>query len=126
MDFNAYAGQRVLYKINGHNWKVGTLVDAGLEEEGLYFCIHDLEDDNYDISTSINNIFFNARKLDDWEKESYLFEKQEFLNYVAENDLHPQTQPAYISDGEYIYYLVAKFNANWLNKQPFKYVYCEV
>lgn len=123
MEFNAYAGQRVLYKINGHNWKVGTLVDASFEEEGLYFSIHDLDNENYNISVPINNIFFNARKLEDWET-AYIYSKEHFLELIENEEVSSKNNEAWMSDGEYAYYTIGKWNKNWITKQPFKYIFC--
>lgn len=125
MGFNAYAGQRVLYKTSEHGWRAGNLVDAGLEENGLYFNIHDIKDDKYDVSTSIDNIFFETRQLEDWELDpeyGTLISKEEFIEDIKENRVIAAEGTAYMSDGKYQYYAVPRLNENWLNKQPFDYV----
>ena len=124
MEFNAYAGQRVLYKTKEHGWQVGELFGTNLKEDGLYFYVHKLND-ACNTTVPIENIFFDTRKLEDWELEpgyGILIRKEDFIEDIKEGRVSASEGTAYMSDGEYQYYSVPRLNENWLNKQPFDYV----
>ena len=38
------------------------------------------------------------------------------------DDFEKNLESAWVSDGEYYYYPVTKFNENWIRKQPFEYI----
>lgn len=120
METNIYKGQRVLFKAIG-GWQAGTLDSTVLNADGLYFNIINLN--NETVQVRIENIFFNARILEDWE-EDYLYNVEDFFQKIADGDITSQTHSAWMSDGEYAYYSVAKWSRNWINKQPFKYILC--
>lgn len=116
-----YMGMRVLFK-NGHGWEVGELQSAALTDE-LTFSIIDVEGKEVKWITA-DNIFFNARYLEGWEKD-YLYTKESFILGIKAEQFTQNMRSAWMSDGEYVYYSVARWNENWINKQPFKYVLCE-
>ena len=116
-----YAGMRVLFK-NGHGWEVGELHSATLTDE-LTFSVINIEGEEIKWITA-DNIFFNTRFLEPWE-QSYVMTKDEFLQKVEDEEIIPQANSAWMSDGEYAYYSVGRWNENWINKQPFEYVLCE-
>ena len=69
----------------------------------------------------ISQIYTDAKKLDDWMKDS-LLTKEEYIQIIHGEDFHRTIESAWVSDGEYYYYPVSKFNDNWIMKQPFEYI----
>ena len=81
---NIYAGQRVLYKVNNSAWRVGNLITNGafLGEDGLRFMVQDPDGEKTDMGIPVSNLFFEAEKLQDWEKDpsnDIIYTKQELL-----------------------------------------------
>lgn len=127
MDFNAYAGQRILYKGKEQSWRAGYLVRDGvhLNDDGLNFNVIDGENGNIECAIKIKNIFFNARELTDWETDPYegvLIPKEQFIDDIENENLKDSDGEAFVSDGKYVYYSIPRLNANWIRKQPFDYV----
>jgi len=120
MNKTIHANMRVLYKENGQ-WKIGTLQagDALIDEKGLFLPIVDKE--SY---VDFNDIFFDAIPVEDWHKKysEYFMTKKEYIEYIQSDEFDKQIENAYVSDGEYAYYRVNKFNETWLMKQPFEYI----
>ena len=124
---NIYAGQRVLYKVNDSSWRVGNLITNGafLGEDGLRFMVQDPDGEKTDMGIPVSNLFFEAEKLQDWEKDSsngIIYTKQEFIDYINDEEFDARLGEAFVSDGEYKYYRVAHFNEGWINRQPFEYI----
>lgn len=122
METNIYKGQRVLYK-NNSNWKIGNLVAANLKEDDLYFTVKNIN--GIEESATLENLFLNARELDDWEKDpdvGTLITKENFIKDIEEGLVNASDGTAYVSDGIYQYYNIPKLHANWIKKQPFDYV----
>lgn len=120
MEFDIHAGKRVLYKVNGH-WNVGQL-EAGaavLDKNGLYLPIVNRQD-----YVNINDIFFDAVPVNDYIKDykEYFMTREEYIQFIESEDFVKNIENAYVSDGEYMYYPVSKYNKNWIEKQPFKYI----
>ena len=134
MELNIRAGMRVLYKHNNSNWLIGRLRPgaAVMTDNGLYLYVWtndtvaegDKDEDEYVASVNINDIFFDAVKLDDWIKDypQYFMTKEDYIKLTQEEDFDRQRENAYVSDGEYMYYPVSKFSKSWIEKQPFDYV----
>lgn len=74
----------------------------------------------------INDIFLEATELDGWIKDypDIFMPKQDYIALVERDDetFVKAIERAYVSDGEYYYYPVTKFNRAWLEKQPFDYI----
>lgn len=124
MEINIRAGMRVLYKQGSNNWMVGTIMTgiAEVNEQGLWIPIIPLKSEEDEVHhVEINNIFFDATPLDNWMKER-LIPKEVYIRYVKGEDFDKHTENAWVSDGEYYYYPISKFNEIWINKQPFDYV----
>ena len=130
MTFNIHAGQRVLYKHNGQ-WEVGELTNQlrpELTAEGLFLFVIPEEyigkpESPHFHDAEINDIFFDAQPVEDWMRiYKNLVTKDEYLDIIESDDFDRATEHAYVSDGEYYYYAVNKYTANWLNKQPFDYI----
>lgn len=138
MNLNIHAGMRVLYKKNNSNWMIGELGygNACINKNGLYLPvfdqsefkkIHSMEwdwDEAEQVLTNINYIFFDAIKLEDWIKDyhQYFMTKEEYIKFIESEEFDKRTENAYVSDGEYRYYPVSKYNKAWIEKQPFDYV----
>ena len=138
MDFNIRAGMRVLYKHNNSNWLVGEIKSGAalIDEQGLFLPIWtkdgidnnvslgDYNEDEYTVMANINDIFFDAFKLEDWIKDypKYFMTKEEYLKFLDTDDFERGLENAWVSDGEYGYYPVSKYNRTWIEKQPFKYI----
>lgn len=135
MDNKIRAGMRVLYKYNNSNWLVGeTAIGTGiLNQNGLFIPISSKEEiekayaegytwDQLDpILININDIFFDAIKLDDWMKDN-LVRKEDYVKIIQEEDFEKNLENAWFSDGEYYYYPVSKFSESWIMRQPLDYV----
>ena len=127
MELNIHAGMRVLYKKNGSNWLIGEMGggNASITEHGLFLPIWSINKEETDCTLiNINDIFFDAVKLDDWVKDypQYYMTKEEYIKLTQEEDFDRQRENAYVTDGEYIYYPVSKFSKSWIEKQPFDYI----
>lgn len=118
-----YRGMRVLFK-EGHGWEVGELNAAELGEFELTFSVVDI-DGNEHKNIQADKIFFNSRYLELWEQQNCLYTKEEFILCIKAEQLSAATHNAWMSDGEYVYYSVGRWNENWINKQPLEYVLCE-
>ena len=70
----------------------------------------------------IHNIFTDSVKLDDWMRD-YLITKEEYIKIVESEDFEKNLERAWVSDGEYYYYPITKFNESWIMKQPFRYIF---
>ena len=124
MDINLRAGQRVLYKKNG-GWRVGTLPPGSmnLTTEGLFANVYDINEQRFEKNVNVNNLFLNGIELEDWAKSpEYCIPKDKFIEYMHTDEFIQERHTAFVSDGEYAYYPVNKFNENWINKQPFEYI----
>lgn len=132
MEFNIHVGKRVLYKHN-NQWEVGVLTEVHntkLTEKGLYLSIIpkefiDMPEDKvpYMHDAEINDIFLDAQPVEDWMKQyHYLMTKEEYIEFIESDDFEYDNGHAWVSDGEYYYYPISKYNANWILKQPFNYV----
>ena len=130
MELNIRAGKRVLYKDGKSSWLVGILDygNAELNTQGLYLPIIPIEFANmqaddipYIQYAEINQVFLEAVELEDWMK-SNLLTKEEYIKIINEEDFERALENAWVSDGEYYYYPVSKFNENWIMKQPFDYI----
>lgn len=127
---NIHAGQRVLYKHNGQ-WNVGKLsnqMPPELTEKGLFVFVipkdyMDAEEVPYLHDAEINNLYLDAKPVEDWMAEYHqLITMDEYVEFVNSEDFDKNAEDAYVSDGEYYYYSISKFNEQWLRKQPFAYV----
>jgi hypothetical protein len=123
MESNIRAGMRVLYKQGNSNWMIGTIMrgSAEINEQGLWIPILP-KDTNEEVHyAEISQIFFDATKLDNWMKDR-LIPKANYIEYIKGEDFDRHTESAWVSDGEYYYYPISKFNEIWINKQPFNFV----
>lgn len=127
---NIHAGQRVLYKHNGQ-WNVGKLTNQmppELTEKGLSVFVipkdyMDAEEVPYLHDAEINNLYLDAKPVEDWMAEYHqLITMDEYVEFVNSEDFDKNAEDAYVSDGEYYYYSISKFNEQWLRKQPFAYI----
>ena len=127
---NIHAGQRVLYKHNGQ-WNVGKLsnqMPPELTEKGLFVFVipkdyMDVEEVPYLHDAEINNLYLDAKPVEDWMAEYHqLITMDEYVEFVNSEDFDKNAEDAYVSDGEYYYYSISKFNEQWLRKQPFAYI----
>lgn len=117
------AGMRVLYKQGNSNWLIGTIVvgSAEINNNGLYIPIKPKDSDDELNYVEINQIFFDAIKLDDWMKDN-LVQKEDYVKIIQQEDFEKNLENAWFSDGEYYYYPVSKFSESWIMRQPFDYV----
>lgn len=127
---NIHAGQRVLYKHNGQ-WNVGKLTNQmppELTEKGLFVFVipkeyMDAEEVPYLHDAEINNLYLDAKPVENWMAEYHqLITMDEYIEFVNSEDFDKNAEDAYVSDGEYYYYSISKFNEQWLRKQPFAYI----
>ena len=123
MENKIHAGMRVLYKQGGNNWKIGTVMfgTAEVNDLGVWIPIDPKDIDEEIHFAEINNIYTDAVPVEDWMKDS-LLTKEEYVKVTQEEDFHRSTEVAWVSDGEYYYYPVSKFNESWIMKQPFDYI----
>jgi hypothetical protein len=126
MKLDIYAGKRVLYKHNGQ-WAAGTILDgtALINKEGLLIPVIPTKQANECVMyIDINDIFLDAVPLDEWTKQykEYFMTKDEYIQLIEAEDFEKNLEEAYVSDGEYIYYPVNKYNKTWITKQPFDYI----
>jgi len=128
MDFNIRAGMRVLYKQGNSNWMIGTIHNGNAEinKQGLWIPIVPIgttwEDEIH--YSEINQIFWDAFKLDDWIKDypKYFMSKEDYIKFIESDEFDKRLENACVSDGEYGYYPVSKYSRQWLEKQPFDYI----
>lgn len=130
MEIKIHAGQRVLYKHEGQ-WNVGKLTNQmppELTEKGLFVFVipkdyMDAEKVPYLHDAEINNLYLDAKPVEDWMAEYHqLITMDEYVEFVNSEDFDKNAEDAYVSDGEYYYYSISKFNEQWLRKQPFAYI----
>lgn len=133
MELNIRAGMRVLYK-HDNKWNIGELAysqNTVVNEKGLFLYIIPKEfigmpekDIPYLHDAEINDIFFEAHIVDEaWKDYNILLKKDEYIKIIEEEESFIKSiEKAYVSDGEYYYYPITKFNRTWLEKQPFDYV----
>lgn len=125
MELNICAGMRVLYKQGSSNWMVGDIMqgNAEINEQGIWLpIIPKGKTANEEIHyAEINQIFLDAMPLDNWMKER-LIPKNKYIEFINGEDFDKHLEQAWVSDGEYYYYPISKYNEIWINKQPFDYV----
>ena len=127
MELNIHAGKRVLYKHNGQ-WTVGTLEESDMHSlTGVGLFLRIIPKDQPDVIhlAEINEIFLDAQPVEDWMKQYHqLMPKEEYIQIVERDDENfvKALEQVYVSDGEYYYYPITKFNRTWIEKQPFDYV----
>lgn len=125
MELDIRAGKRVLYKHCGQ-WAVGTLEESNAQSltgVGLFLRIIPKDEENIVHIAEINEIFFDTHPVEDWMKQYHnLMTKEEYIKFIDSEDFERNTEEAWVSDGEYYYYPITKFTANWIMKQPFDYV----
>lgn len=139
MNIDIHAGMRGLVKING-SWCPCELVeseDTRVTPKGLYLqsLLINMSNDGEDIENEdtidheyceelLQNYFLEAFPIDDWVKEhsKYFMTKEDYITFIEDEDFNRQLENAYVSDGKYGYYSVAKYTRNWIEKQPFKYI----
>ena len=126
MNMKICAGMRVLYKEN-NQWQVGiTAVGiAHVALNGLFIPIIPIpQEDDKQVNKEINDIFFDAFKIEDYIKDykEYFMTKEDYIKFIENEDFDKHLENAYVSDGEYGYYPISKYNRNWIEKQPFDYV----
>lgn len=129
MKIDIRAGKRVLYK-HQNKWCIGELIEgeARLTNKGLYLFILPEEffgrEPSYCHDAEINDIYFDAVELSELEKRNteMFMTKEKYIEFVESEDFIAGIEHAWVSDGEYYYYPVNKFNKIWLEKQPFKYI----
>ena len=138
MELNIRAGMRVLYKKNNSNWLVGQvnpgngiinengifipiLTQKGIEQKGATKDTYTWDEEPEYVMINVNDIYADAHPLEDWMKDT-LITKEEYINIIHGEDFHRTIESAWVSDGEYYYYPVSKFNDNWIAKQPFDYI----
>ena len=130
METKVHAGQRVLYKDGNSGWLVGIVKQghAEVNEQGVWIPIIplrfiDMEEDNipYIQYAEISTLFTDGHPLDEWMK-SALLDKEEYIQLIKSENFERALESAWVSDGEYYYYPVSKFNETWISKQPFNYI----
>ena len=129
MKIDIHAGKRVLYK-DGGNWNIGKIAPASakVNSYGLWLAIipkeyFDKPDEEIQYA-EVNNVFLEAVELDPYIKEykDYFMTKEEYCDWVEQEDFVKAAELAYVSDGEFVYYPVSRYTRNWIEKQPFDYV----
>ena len=137
MEKNIHAGMRVLYKTNNSNWLIGEVGSGSaiINENGLFLPILPKElfaqakeytwDEPEIPKIDITDIFFDAFPIDEYIKDykEYFMTKEEYIDFINGDDFDRQLENAYVSDGEYGYYPISRYTKNWIEKQPFNYVY---
>ena len=126
MELNIRAGMRVLYKNGNSNWMIGNIVigSAEVNHIGLYLPIKPKDNDEEIHYAEINQIFFDAFKLEDWIKDypKYFMTKEDYIKFIESDEFDKRLENACVSDGEYGYYPVSKYSKAWIEKQPFDYI----
>ena len=124
MELNIRADKRVLYKNGNSGWLVGTVChteNAEVNEQGVWIPIAPIDVEDEVHWAEIHNIFTDGVELEDWMKD-HLLTKEEYIEIIEADDFEKNLEAAWVSDGEYYYYPVTKFNATWIMKQPFQYI----
>ena len=134
METKIRAGQRVLYKDGNSGWLVG-IVDNGnaeVNEQGLWIPIIPLrfadmarEDVPFIQYGELSTLFLDAKEIEDYIKgyNDIFMTKEDYIKIIEEDETFVKAiEQAYVSDGEYYYYPITKFNRGWIEKQPFNYV----
>lgn len=130
MELDIRIGKRVLYKHN-RQWYVGELTNKlspAFTEKGLFLFIIPAEyighsDVPFLHDAEINDIFLESKPVEDWMRQyGYLMTKDEYINFINSEDFNKNIEHSYVSDGEYYYYNINKFNESWIRKQPFDYI----
>lgn len=127
MEINIHAGMRILYKQGNSGWLIGTLQEtksAEVNKQGVWLPIIPKDNEEEIHWAEINNLFLETVPLDSWLKKypDYYMTKEEYIKFIESEDFDKHNENAYVSDGEYVYYRINKFNENWINKQPFDYI----
>ena len=133
MELKLHTGMRVLYKYK-NQWDVGILVETGttkLTEKGLYvsvvpsqFIHMNYEDVPYFHDAEINDLFLDAGLVEEWMKEynDIFMTKEDYVKFIKSDDFVKASERSFVSDGEYYYYPISRYNQAWIMKQPFPYV----
>ena len=134
METKIRAGQRVLYKDGNSGWLVG-IVDNGnaeVNEQGLWIPIIPLrfadmarEDVPFIQYGELSTLFLDAKEIEDYIQgyNDIFMTKEDYIKIIEEDETFVKAiEQAYVSDGEYYYYPITKFNRGWIEKQPFNYV----
>ena len=48
--------------------------------------------------------------------------KEQYIQWIESEEFERNLEHAYVSDGEYVYYPVSKYNKTWIEKQPFEFI----
>lgn len=124
MNLNIHAGMRVLYK-RDNVWTAANLPtgSAELNSKGLWIPIIPVDTDEMEYA-EINSLFLDAFQINEWYKaySDYFMTKEEYINFIESDEFDKQLENAYVSDGDYGYYPVSRYNRNWIEKQPFDYI----
>lgn len=130
MELKIRAGARVLYKDGNSGWLVG-IVDYGKAEVNdfgvwipivpLRFTGLEREDIPYIQYAEINTLFTESQAVEEWMQDA-LVTKEDYIKIIESEDFNKNLESAWVSDGEYFYYPVSKYNATWIRKQPFNYI----
>ena len=126
MNLKIYADMRVLYKHN-NQWNVGTLENSSahtLNEKGLFLRIIPKGETEVVHLAEINDIFLDAQPVEEFWKDykDIFMTKEEYLAFIESEDFSKAIEQSYVSDGEYYYYPISRYNKAWIEKQPFDYV----
>jgi len=130
MELDIHEGKRVLYRHNGQ-WNVGELTEAHmtkLTKDGLYLSIIPKESIGKEKpilhDAEFNDLFLDAKPIEDyWRDYKDIFmTKEEYIKFIESENFVKTAEHAYVSDGEYYYYPISKYNKTWIEKQPFDYV----
>jgi len=129
MNLRIRAGKRILYKQGNSNWLIGDIAHgtAEVNELGLYIPVvpkGKTPEEEIDF-VEIDQTYIDAEPLDVRYKEySDLFmTKEDYIKLIeGDEEFRAAVEHAYVSDGEYIYYRLTKFNRQYIEKQPFDYV----
>ena len=124
MELDIRAEKRVLYKTGNSGWLVGTVCyteNAEVDERGVWIPIVPLNATGEPDFVEIHNLYTDGVELEDWMKDN-LLSKEEYIKIIEDDNFEKNLEAAWVSDGEYYYYPITKFNANWIMKQPFQYI----
>lgn len=120
MKVDIYAGKRILYK-SDKQWRAGEIMPdpPQVTDKGLFLVVGSPKE-----YVEVNDLFLDAIPLEEYYKNDpdIFMTKEKYMDFIESEDFIRGAETAYVSDGEYIYYPINKFNRNWLEKQPFSYV----
>ena len=124
MNIDILAGKRALCKLHGQ-WEVCE-IDEGtalLNKDGLFIPVHIFKG-NQDKDINVNDLFLDAFEIDYSLTlyPEYYMKKEKYIEFIESENFDRTLEHAYVSDGDYGYYSVAKYTRNWLEKQPFDYI----